>query len=197
MPKAVILAIRTLAYLIRTLLIVALVIGSLEFAFRTAMNVSNIYVLTMDGLQKRANKILMGKDEELEKYFSENFLRRDTLLNNDKFANAGVRNFDYKLSVEWAFAYPWENKGTATVVERVVGLYTDNPEEGAQTPKWEDGKYELKFVRNEEGRWYIDEMVMLETVLPSPTLPILTLPPGYTPKPTPTPQTSPTSTPYQ
>lgn len=201
MPKALILAIRSLAYIIRSLLIVGLIVGALDFAFQTAANISNIYILTTDGLQKRANQILLGTTEELDKYFTERFLQRDTLLNANKFEGAGIRNFNHKLKVEWVFAYPWENTGTATVVERVVGIVTDVPqseeESTPELPEWVDAKYELKLIRDEEGRWHIDQMNMLETALPSPTLPLLTLPPGYTPKPTPTPSPSSTPTPYR
>ncbi len=186
---------RTLAYIIRTLLIAALTVGALWFAFETAMSISNIYILTTDGLQKRANVALLGRDEELEKYFSERFLANDRLLTTDRFGGLGVTSFDQKVRVEWAFAYPWEDKGTATVVERVLILNQETPQEdlGENAPVWEDGRYELTFTKNAEGRWYIDEMRLTEVPEPSYTLPLLTLPPGYvTPSPSPSPSPTPT-----
>ncbi len=195
MPKALKLVIRTILYIVRTLLIVALAAGALWFAFETAMNISNIYILTTDGLQKRANVVLLKRDEELEKYFSEHFLENDRLLNTDRFSGLGVTSFDYKLKVEWAFAYPWDEKGTATVVERIV-ILNQEAEADANAPVWEDGRYELTFLKNEEGRWYIDAMLLTEKPEPSYTLPLLTLPPGYvTPSPSPTPTRTPAPTP--
>jgi hypothetical protein len=193
MPKALTLTIRTVVYIIRTLLILALAAGALWFAFETAMNISNIYILTTDGLQKRANHVLLGKDEELEKYFSERFLQNDYALNTDNYDNLGIKNFDYKIKVEWAFAYPWDTKGTATVTERIVSLDTAaneaTAEDAAEEPVWGDGRYELTFVKNEEGRWYIDEMLLTEKPEPSNTMPLLTLPPDYV-HPTPAPSSS-------
>ena len=199
MPKALKLVLRTIIYIIRTLLILALVAGALWFAFETAMNISNIYILTTDGLQKRANVALLGRNEELEKYFSERFLENDRLLTTNRFGGLGVTSFDQKVRVEWAFAYPWDEKGTATVVERVLILNQEAPaagEAGGNAPVWEDGRYELTFVKNAEGRWYIDEMLLTEKPEPSNTLPLLTLPPGYvTPSPSPTPSLTPSPTP--
>ena len=51
---------RSIWYLLRTLLVIALIVVLCLTAFVTAMHISNIYILVTEGLELRAGYILQG-----------------------------------------------------------------------------------------------------------------------------------------
>lgn len=54
----------------------------LVIAFYMAMNTANITILLKDGMAMRAEVVMMEENpEQLSKYFEDNFLQVDTVLN--------------------------------------------------------------------------------------------------------------------
>ena len=69
---------RSIWYLLRTLLVIALIVVLCLTAFVTAMHISNIYILVTEGLELRAGYILQGGEiAPLTEYFTENFIAQD------------------------------------------------------------------------------------------------------------------------
>ena len=69
---------------------------------------------------------------------------------------------------------PSRNAGTATVLERVPTIDAEMPKdklpEGYEgempVPKWQDYRYEVKLLRNADGRWYITDLEKLSIAPP-------------------------------
>ena len=93
--------------------------------FFMAMNVSNIYVVLNDGMEKRVDVILTRQQaEELNKYFHADFLIQDNALEGalngeSVYSNYNITGFDYSLTIEKLWAWPWDSYANCTVVERV------------------------------------------------------------------------------
>lgn len=156
---------RSIWYLLRTLLVIALVVVLCLTAFVTAMNISNIYILVTEGLELRAGYILQGGElAPLTEYFTENFIAQDPALYDGAYAGFNVTNFIYKIEVKSLITIPGNSTATVKVYEKLLSL-SGSPLEGAdpeaQLPQWTPATYNVK-LRRTDGRWYISDMILLE-----------------------------------
>lgn len=166
-------------FLIQNLLIIAMIMILVVTAFFIAVNVANIFVVVNDGLGKRASVILMKEDaSELIKFFTNDFLDSDELLKNNHYTNYIIRNFNHKVSIEWLWAWPWENKGIATVTEKVLNIDGEIPNEKKSVnpnaverkilpPNWENSKYHIELIKA-GGSWKINKIVLIERIPDTP-----------------------------
>ena len=193
--------IRLIWYIIRTALAIALAVALFVFAFYTAMGLANMYIITTEGMKKRADEALSGAvDAELVEYFSPEWLENDVLILSGKYLNYTVKNYNYKIKVEWMWALPWDNEGTVTFSERVADiegeLIAEKKIEGQTTgltpPEWDDFRYKATLEKDEKGRFYISKLEKLERLeqeeyTSMPTIgPDTTMTPIVTPSPSPT-----------
>lgn len=211
MPKGLQITARILLYLLRVMLWAGLAVGVVLFAFYYAKDVSNIYIISTDGMQRRAGYILKRDTEiALEDFFTPEFIAKDALLNEGKYDDYFIRDFDYKFSVQNLFVLPWSDTAKVQANEQVPmidgEMLQEKMPQGATEkippPAWQGALYELTLTREKGGQWLVSAVKTLKD-LPAPTpLPLLTLPPGMefpTPKPsasaTPAPSISATSGP--
>ena len=62
-------------YVLKKILVIAVIVGLCIAGFLVCMNAANFYVLLNDGFKERADVIIYGKDtEEMSKYFSNYYL---------------------------------------------------------------------------------------------------------------------------
>ena len=170
------------------LLIVTLVVSIVVCAFYMCMNSANIYIVLTDGLEARVRTILTASGAEtLGDYFHADFLNQDTALQGafngtSVFGAYNITDFDYVLSVEKLWAWPWDYVATCTVTERVPSitgkvLSSRKGEVDEQIPAWQGGRYEITLKRS-GGKWKIVGMKQTGIYIE----------PDPTPEPTPTPK---------
>lgn len=163
---------RSIWFVARTLLIIALIAGLGWYAFKVAFNAGNMYILATEGMQLRAECVMQdGPKLELTEYFTAEFIENDELLSSGKYDDYTVSDYNYKLSLEGFSLNPWADRVTVQIVERVEQMQgavnadripEDAPEDAEYPlPEWEAGRYKVTFVK-EDGRWYIDELTLLE-----------------------------------
>lgn len=178
---------RSIWYMLRTLLSVALVIVLCLGAFVTAMHISNIYILVTEGLELRAEYVLQGGEiTALTEYFSEEFVAKDPALYDGAYADFKVTNFIYKLEIKNLFALPWHRTATVKVYEKMLsvsGTPNEGTPEGAVLPEWPAALYNVKLTKT-DGRWYISDMLLLMNAPEEQPLPT----PDYSLLPSPTPE---------
>lgn len=156
---------RLIWFIARTLIIVCVLAGMLVCAFYMAMNMSNIYVVLSDGMEKRVDVILTRQQaEELNKYFHADFLLADPALdgalNGDSaYVDYNITGFDYDLTIERMWAWPWDDYANCTVVERVpvitgTVIASRRSEVSSRIPKWVGGRYEITLAK-QSGQWKI------------------------------------------
>lgn len=161
------------------------VIGLLILAFYLAMDTANIYLLLSDGMQQRASVILTQEDADtLTNYFTNDFLLNDETLNiglseQSPYIYYKITGFNYQLSMESMWAWPWEDTATATIVERIPKI-TGSVRSGKSSlvssktpPAWYGGRYVVTLSRI-GGQWKIaglrqTEIIVEATPVPSPT----------------------------
>ena len=167
---------RSIWYLLRTLLVIALIVVLCLTAFVAAMNISSVYILVTEGLELRAKYILQGGEiSSLTEYFTENFIAQDPALYAGAYSGFNVTNFIYKIEVKSILALPGDNSATVKVYEKLLSI-SGSPIEGAdpdaKLPQWVPATYNVK-LRKIKDRWYISDMILLkqnpaEKPLPTP-----------------------------
>ncbi len=158
---------RSIWYVLRALLIAAAVIVLALGLFLTAMNVSNLYILTTEGMELRAKTILNnGSALDLSPYFTETFIQNDPSLYAGSYAGFTIKTYNYRIDVERFSVLPWGNTATFRVTERMLAVsavQTDTSEtaEKLTLPEWTDARYDVVF-KIVDGRWYISELHVIE-----------------------------------
>jgi hypothetical protein len=187
-----------LKYIIKRIVIIALLVLVLTVVFVMAMDITNIYVLLSDGFKEHTQGTLIEYDADaMTKYFTPHALQTAEFANDrSTYSEYIIRDFEHNLSLEWIWITPWSDTATATVVEKVSNIDGDIPSDAINAskgiPAWIDAKYEitLKKVYNEtmnQNVWQIDSVHLLNRIAPSPSPSISSLPsssPSISPKST-------------
>ena len=167
-------------YIATRLMVCCFVLSVLVFAFYYAMNASNIYIILKDGMAKRAQVIMLDADEEqLESYFSTNYLERDEALTahrdgTDVYSRYySITGFDHRVKLTWVWCWPWEDTAKAYFEERIPaidGKLNSAGKEEAQAlgltsspPKWQSARYQVVLSR-ENGQWRIKNLTLVQTL---------------------------------
>ncbi len=97
MPTGVTYFMRVIIYLVRVLVILALVVALVYFVFNFATDATTCYMVVKEGLGMRAESIIEGSSQEgLNKLFTDSFLEKDSLLNSQ-----AARSVVQPLPVYW------------------------------------------------------------------------------------------------
>ena len=159
------------------MILICVLLGMLVCGFFMALNGSNIYVVLKDGMQKRVDVILTRQQaEELNKYFHADFLIADEALGGalngmSAYSDYSITGFEYELTVEKLWAWPWDNYANCTVVERVPSISgsvisSRRSEVSERIPRWQGGRYDVTLVKV-GGEWKIIGMQQ-KTILVEP-----------------------------
>lgn len=159
---------RFMWFIASRLLVFSIAASILVCAFYMCLNSANIYIVLTDGLEKRVETILTATGaEELGDYFHADFLNSDAALQgafdgSSAFGAYDITDFEYILSIESLWAWPWDEVATSTVVERVPDitgsvLSSRKGDVDDEVPKWQGGKYEITLTRS-GGKWKITGM---------------------------------------
>jgi hypothetical protein len=159
---------RALWFVVRTAAIILIIIGLFYLAFNAAMEASNIYIISTEGMEKRAEVILeVEEPQELSEYFTAEYLEQDQTLLSSPYKGFTISNYDYSVEINGLFVLPWSDKGTVKLTERVrrleqkVAAAEGEAAEPAPLPQWENNQYEMTLSKNEEGRWYISGLKII------------------------------------
>ena len=168
---------RLIWFIARTLIVICVLVGMLVCGFFMAMNAANIYVVLSDGMEKRVDVILTRQQaEELNKYFHADFLIADAALEGalngmSAYTDYNITGFEYELTIEKLWSWPWDSYANCTVVERVPSITgsviaSRRSEVSERIPRWQGGRYDITLVKT-GGQWKIIGMQQ-KTVLVEP-----------------------------
>ena len=156
---------RFIGFIASKLIWICVLLGMLVCGFYMCMNISNIYVILNDGLEKRVDVILTRQEaEELNKYFHADFLIADPALEGalngtSVYVDYNITDFEYDLTIESLWAWPWDTYANCTVVERVPSITgsvisSRRSEVDEEVPDWQGGRYDITLVKV-GGQWKI------------------------------------------
>ncbi len=197
---------RSIWYVLRALLIAVAVLLLALGLFVTGMNMSNLYILTTEGMELRAETILYHSAVlELTKYFTEEFVQNDAALYEGRYDAFTIKTYNYRIDIERFSVTPWGNTATFRVVERMLDISaaqkdTTETAEKLTLPDWTDVRYDVVFQKI-DGRWYIKELRVIELdpaeeAKPTPDMSLLSsASPVVSASPTASPAVSPSASP--
>ena len=119
---------RLLWFIASRMIILSACVAILICAFYMALNSGNIYILVTDGMAKRVEVALTREDaSELNKYFSADFLNNDPVMQiafsaNSPYIDYNITDFDHVITLEWLWAWPWQDTAYCTITERVPSI---------------------------------------------------------------------------
>ena len=157
------------------MILICVLVGMLMCGFFMALNGANIYVVLNDGMQKRVDVILTRQQaEELNKYFHADFLIADEALEgalngNSTYSDYNITGFEYELTIEKLWAWPWDSFANCTVVERVPSISGNviasrRSQVSSRIPKWVGGRYDITLAKA-GGQWKIVGMQQVTVLM--------------------------------
>ncbi len=161
---------RAISYLFRSIVIFALVVLFLVICFNEAEQISNVSIITIEGMTTRADAIINAGDpdkydeNELSEYFLATAVQNDTQINNSIYQNYIVSNYDYTVSIDKVHVGPWSKSATVEIHEitsSITGMLNDtidNDTLSRTPPNWEEKTYKIHLRRDSTKRWYIEQM---------------------------------------
>ncbi len=161
---------RSMLYIVRTLLLIIMAAIFCIAAFLTAERVSNLYILTSEGMALRAECVFAdGARNDLEEYFTLAFLENDPAMSDSTYSNYTISDYNYDLTIKRISVLPWSMAATVIATERVTlkgainadQLGEDQNAADYPLPTWTPKRYQIKFI-NSNARWYISELTILE-----------------------------------
>lgn len=170
---------RLIWFIASRLIILCILAGMLVCGFFMCLNISNIYIILDEGLEKRVEVILTREEaEELNKYFHYDFLNADPALagafdGSSVYGNYIISDYEYEMKIERLWAWPWDQYATCTVTEQVHDIAgkvipsraADVP---AEIPAWQGGRYNLTLVK-ENGLWKVIGMQQTAIIMAEDT----------------------------
>ena len=166
---------RLLAFFAKRTVAAAMIALLLVSSFYIAMNTASIWVIVDDGMEARARTVICGEDaRQLARYFSEDFIRQDPVLQvglgeASPYRDYSVRSISHKVHFDSIWAWPWENVARAEILEEVPSIdgsilpsvreaaIAAGGEERAKPPAWNSARYRVTLMRN-RGRWVISSL---------------------------------------
>ncbi len=156
---------RMIWFIASRLALLCALLGMLVCGFFMCLDLGNVYIVLDEGLEKRVEVILTREDaESLNKYFHYDFLNADPALisafdGTSVYDDYTISDFEYELTIESLWSWPWDDYATCTVVERVPSITgrvisSHAGELPADPPSWTGGRYNITLV-NDNGEWKI------------------------------------------
>ena len=149
------------------------------FAFKTAENSSQIYMLARDAFAKRTSVILQPINTDdtklLEGIFTQEYLEKTHLDTQQTNASYIIQSYDLQTKVPIKVVFAWRNKMDVRVenlVQDISAKLDSSQLEVNEVDKFiESGVYTLHMVK-ENGRWKVNDITLEEEITPPSVYPI-------------------------
>lgn len=165
---------RALLYIIRSLLVILFIFLFCLLCFKQASQISNITVVTIEGLTTWAETIINAgnpekyEPEALQQYFIQGTVDNQAILKKNDYQNYIISYYDYTVQLKGVHVLPWSRRGTVEVEEIVTPINgrlneaVENSTLPRTPPVWNEKKYKVNLVKDATGRWYIESMIEQE-----------------------------------
>lgn len=155
---------RSIWFVLRAVLIISVLLGLAYAVFTEAMYVMNMYIVTTEGMELRADTALKnGSRNELKQYFTEEFIASDELLSSGAYLDYAVESYDYRYTLKGFSVLPWSSTGTIGYIERIptINATPISDEVQGHAPAWVPMHYKVS-LKKVEGRWLINGLIVVE-----------------------------------
>ncbi len=174
---------RFFLYILGKALIVAVAVVLVFFAFRTAENSSQVYFMAKDAFSLRTSVILtpLNNDDTdlLPGLFTEEYLRKSSLDTQTTNSSYTVTSYDQRTDVTITVIFAWQDHAKVqvkNVVQDISAKVSSSVLEVNEVDQFiESGIYSLYVVKDEDGSWKVEDIVLEEEITPESVYPIPTV----------------------
>ena len=158
-------------YLLGKAAFVAIAVYACIYGFRTAVNSAQVYMIGRDAFSKRTSVILNPSNENVDKQFLDGlftsyYLSKTNLKNNSKNSSYIIKTYDLETRVPITVVWGWKDEIDIEIVNKVHDIAWDfNPTVVYKTEVdefIESGTYKVHFVKQEDGRWRVNGIELIE-----------------------------------
>ncbi len=172
-------SVRFVLYIVGKLLACVAILYLGIFAFKTAENSSQIYMLARDAFAKRTSVILKPIDNDdtalLAGIFTQEYLDKTQLETQQTNAGYIISSYDLQTKVPIKVVFAWKNKMDIRVenlVQDISAKVDTSQLEIQEVDQFiESGVYTLHMVK-EDGRWKVNDITLEEEIIPESVYPI-------------------------
>ncbi len=170
-------------YLLGKALVVVVCIYLGILAFRTARNSSQIYFVAKDVFAKRTSVILTpidNKDKELlDGLFTEEYLEESGLSSQTTNSSYKINSYDERTDVTITVVFAWQDTAkirVRNIVQDISAEISPSVVNVNAVDKFiESGVYTLYLVKDETGAWKVQDIELVEEIIPESVYPIPTV----------------------
>lgn len=153
-------------YLVKRLTVIVAIAVLIMLATFMGYDYANIYVTVNEGIAQRAQVILQEGDyTTLGKFYTQEYLEKDSLLSNNPYKSYIVTDYDLRVKVKQIWVWPWNDEAKVTIEEMIKDIKAvpkDDGEENLSVSEWESG--EKLIIMKKNGRWRIDDVILKKTI---------------------------------
>lgn len=161
---------RFIAFMLKNIIVVCVVIALCAAGFFITMNYSNLYVLLNDGMKERANVILFNNDTtNMSQYFTNYFMENDAYIAlREQYGSYDINTFGYKMECGSLITWPWASRTTIYIDEAVYSIdgHIDttvlSKDEAMAAgkyypPAWRSARYKVVLIKADD-QWRIESL---------------------------------------
>ena len=173
--------IKAAMYLLGKVLAVLLIIELALFAFETAENSAQIYMLSRDAFTKRTsvimNPINNPDTELLDGIFTQEYLDKTQLRTQQKNSSYIISGYDQQTKVPITVVFAWKDTmdiRVENIVQDIAWKFDTSVLDKSEVDQFiESGTFILHMVKEENGRWKVNDITLeeeyySETAYPTP-----------------------------
>jgi len=155
---------RLVIFLLKRIALITAIFIMLMFAYTTGYNLSNIYVVVNEALDRQVEAVLdKSSDDELDKYFTANYIENEFSQLKKQYESIEIASYKHYLKVNLNIPNPLTKETYVKVQDMVTNITLVKHQDSGDTsktvvPKWDNSEKLLRLVFV-DGRWKIDGVV--------------------------------------
>lgn len=170
-------------YIVGKLLICGAVVLLIFFSFHTAENSSQVFMMARDAFSLRTSVILSPIDNKdtslLSGLFTEEYLEKSGLTTQTTNSSYTIKSYDQRTDVTVTVIFSWQNTAKVrvkNVVQDISAAISTSALQVNEVDKFiESGVYTLDVVKDTDGNWKVNDIVLEEEIIPDSVYPVPTV----------------------
>jgi len=170
-------------YIAGKLLICGAVVLLISFSFHTAENSSQVFMMARDAFSLRTSVILSPIDNKdtslLSGLFTEEYLEKSGLATQTTNSSYTIKSYDQRTDVTVTVIFSWQNTAKVrvkNVVQDISAAISTSALQINEVDQFiESGVYILDVVKDTDGNWKVNDIVLEEEITPDSVYPVPTV----------------------
>ncbi|HHU64139.1 MAG TPA: hypothetical protein GXZ32_08055 [Clostridiales bacterium] len=147
---------KVLLVILKRLVLIIVVASILIMGGFMAYQTSNIYIIVEEGMEVRANSVILPDDEETEillrNFFTMDYIKTSPKLSDKRYKGYPIESFAYNIDIDFMWPWPWKDTIKVDVEESIYSFNLKNTQDNDEdlqvaVPEWDNGKKEVHLMK--------------------------------------------------